>query len=85
MKNGESFKFFLELPFDLCINIISYLDPITFSSFVQTNKKLYSLSSSESLHFYFKNLCLKIFKNEPVLPNSCRFTEIKLYAQSHPK
>lgn len=47
--------------------------------------KFYLLSKSEATEFYFKNLCIKVFKNdEPILPAQTNFTEIREYVQAHP-
>jgi len=68
------FYFFENVPRDLCATVMSYLDPFSFSKMSQTNNKFYSLSRSDAMQYYFKHLCMQIFKNdEPVLPFVSRF------------
>jgi hypothetical protein len=47
--------------------------------------KFYLLSKSDAMEYYFKILCMKIFKNDqPVLPAHTNFTEVREYVQAHP-
>ena len=70
----SDFEFFTQVPNDICASIAGYLDPYSFSRLAQTSKRFHLMSHSDAMHFYFKNLCLKLFeKTQPVLPATCRF------------
>lgn len=73
------------MPNDVCIGIISYLNPFCLSKLAQTCWRFEKLSKSKGLHAYYQNLCVKIFKNEPSLPLICRFKEIQEYILTHPE
>lgn len=78
-------NFFSFLPNDTCASVMYFLDPYSFSKLAQTNKKLNSISRSDALEFYFKNLCMKIYENKiPRLPTECRFFEVRDYVNQHP-
>lgn len=59
----SNLDFFSFVPQDVCASILSYLDPFSFSKISQTNKKFLLLTQSEPLNLYFKNLCMKLFRN----------------------
>lgn len=78
------FDLFSYVPKDVCAQIMSYLDPFSYSKLAQTNKMFYSLSVSDAMNGYFKNLCVKLFRNnQPPLPTDCRFEEIRDYVLTH--
>jgi hypothetical protein len=65
---------------------MSFLDPYSFKLFSFTGSVIYEIGKAQALSEFYKEICKVLFTmNEPRLPQSCRFEDIKLFVESHPE